>query len=151
MEYGRAFKVWVNGKFVGYGEDSCLPSEFNVTPYLKDDENILSVQVRRWSDGSYLEDQDHWHLSGIEREVLLLAEPKLRIADFFYQTRLDKDYRDATLSIRPKMINLTGKVAHGYSLKAQLYDKNNQPVLKQPLEKSVESIITEAYPRLDRS
>ncbi len=144
-----AFKVWVNGKFVGYGEDSCLPSEFNVTPYLKDDENILSVQVRRWSDGSYLEDQDHWHLSGIEREVLLLAEPKLRIADFFYQTRLDKDYRDATLSIRPKMINLTGKVANGYSLEAQLYDKNNQPVLTQPLGKSVESIITEAYPRLD--
>jgi len=144
-----AFKVWVNGKFVGYGEDSCLPSEFNVTPYLKEDENILSVQVRRWSNGSYLEDQDHWHMSGIEREVLLLAEPKLRIADFFYQTRLDKDYRDATLSIRPRMLNLTGNAARGYVLKAQLYDKNNQSVFTQPLEKSVESIITEAYPRLD--
>ena len=59
------FKVWVNGKFLGYGEDSCLPSEFNVTPYLKDGENIVSVQVIRWSDGAYLEDQDHWRMSGI--------------------------------------------------------------------------------------
>ena len=144
-----AFMVWVNGKFVGYGEDSCLPSEFNVTPYLKDGENTLSVQVRRWSDASYLEDQDHWRMSGIDREVLLLAEPKLRIADFFYQTKLDNDYKDATLSIRPRMLNLTGDTVKGYILKAQLYDKNQQPVLAKPMEKSVESIFTEAYPRLD--
>lgn len=144
-----AFMVWVNGKFVGYGEDSCLPSEFNVTPYLKDGENILSVQVRRWSDASYLEDQDHWRMSGIDREVLLLAEPKLRIADFFYQTKLDKDYKDATLSIRPRMLNLTGDTVRGYVVIAQLYDKNQRPVLAKPMEKSVESILTEAYPRLD--
>jgi beta-galactosidase len=80
-----AFKVWVNGLFLGYGEDSYLPSEFNITPYLNKGENILSVQVIRWSDGSYLEDQDHWRLSGIQREVMLLAEPPLRIADFHYQ------------------------------------------------------------------
>ena len=146
-----AFNVWVNGKFVGYGEDSCLPSEFNVTPYLNEGENILSVQVRRWSDASYLEDQDHWCMSGIDREVMLLAEPKLRISDFFYQTKLDKDYRDAMLSIRPQILNLTGDTARGYMLKAQLYDNNNLLVLTQPLEKSVKSIITEAYPRLDEA
>lgn len=144
-----AFKVWVNGRFLGYGEDSCLPSEFNVTPYLKEGENVLSVQVIRWSDGSYLEDQDHWRISGIQREVLLLAEPKLRIADFHYQTKLDPDYQDALLSIRPRIENLTGDTVKGYSLSAQLYDRNNQPVFAEALSKDVESILNETYPRLD--
>ena len=72
-----AFKVWVNGRFAGYGEDSCLPSEFNITPYLMAGENVLSVQVIRWSDASYLEDQDHWRLSGIQREVLLAGRAKV--------------------------------------------------------------------------
>ena len=146
-----AFKVWVNGKFLGYGEDSNLPSEFNVTPYLQDGENILSVQVIRWSDGSYMEDQDSWHMSGIQREVMLLAEPKLRIADFFYQTKLDKNYRNAVLSIRPSLENLTGDSVKGYWIKAQLYDKNNQPIFKEELKKSAESIINEIYPRLDNA
>jgi beta-galactosidase len=144
-----AFKVWINGKFVGYGEDSCLPSEFNITPYLQKDENILSVQVIRWSDGSYLEDQDQWKLSGIQREVMLLAEPELRIADFFYQTKLDKNYQDATFSLRPRMENLTGDTIKGYILKVQLYDANKQPVFPQALVKPVADIINESYPRLD--
>jgi len=144
-----AFKVWVNGKFVGYGEDSFLPSEFNITPYLVDGENILSVWVIRWSDGSYLEDQDHWRLSGIQREVMLLAEPRLHIADFHWQARLDKDYRDATLSIRLRLENLTGKIITGYIVKAMLFDKNNRSVFEKPLQRSAESIINEIYPRLD--
>jgi beta-galactosidase len=146
-----AYKVWVNGKLAGYAEDSFLPSEFNITPYLQPGENILSVWVIRWSDGSFLEDQDQWRMSGIHREVILLAEPKLRIADFFYQTKLDAAYRDATLSIRPRMENLTGKELRGYVLKVQLYDKNNKAVLEKPLEKTVESIINEIYPRLDNA
>jgi beta-galactosidase len=143
------FKVWLNGKFVGYGEDSFLPSEFNITPYLQPGENILSVWVIRWSDGSFLEDQDSWRLSGIEREVFLMAEPKLRIADFFYQTKLDKNYKDAVLSIRPRIDNFTGKDVPGYVVKAQLYNKNGKAVFERPLERSVESIINEIYPRLD--
>jgi beta-galactosidase len=115
------FKVWLNGKFLGYGEDSFLPSEFNITPYLQDGENILSVWVIRWSDGSFLEDQDHWRLSGIQREVLLLAEPKLRIADFHWQAKLDKDYKDAVFSVRPRLDNFTGGNVKGYRVKAQLY------------------------------
>ncbi len=146
-----AYKVWLNGKFVGYAEDSFLSSEFNITPYLQEGENVLSVWVIRWSDGSFLEDQDQWRLSGIHREVYLHAEPKIRIADFFYQTKLDKDYKDALLSIRPRIENLTGKEVVGYQLKAQLYDKNNLPVFEKPLEKSVESIINEIYPRLDNA
>lgn len=144
-----AFKVWVNGKFLGYGEDSCLPSEFNVTPYLKDGKNILSVQVIRWSDGSYLEDQDHWRMSGIQREVFLMAEPKLRLADFFVQTNLDKAYKDATLSIRPRFDNYTGDTVKGYELKAQLYDDRQHAVLPEPLHIEVEKVINESYPRLD--
>jgi len=143
------YKVWLNGKFLGYAEDSFLSSEFNITPYLQAGENILSVQVMRWTDGSFLEDQDHWRLSGIHREVILLAEPKLRIADFFVQTKLDKDYKDATLSIRPRIENLTGKEVKGYKVKASLFDKNGKEVFANPLERSAESIINEIWPRLD--
>ncbi|HEY4324869.1 MAG TPA: glycoside hydrolase family 2 TIM barrel-domain containing protein [Mucilaginibacter sp.] len=142
------FKVWLNGKFLGYGEDSFLPSEFNITPYLQTGENVLSVQVVRWTSGYFLEDQDQWRLSGIHREVMLLAEPPLHIADFFYQTKLDKNYEDATFELRPALENLTGKRAYGCKLEAQLFDKNNKPVFTKPLEKDVESILNEVYPRL---
>ncbi len=142
------FKVWLNGKFLGYGEDSFLPSEFNITPYLQAGENVLSVQVVRWTSGYFLEDQDQWRLSGIHREVMLLAEPPLHIADFFYQTKLDKDYKDATFELRPRLENLTGKRAYGCKLEAQLFDGNNRPVFEKPLEKDVESILNEVFPRL---
>jgi beta-galactosidase len=145
-----AYKLWVNGKFAGYAEDSFLPSEFNITPYLQEGENIISVWVIRWSDGSFLEDQDQWRMSGIHREVYLMAEPTMRIADFFYQTKLDKDYKDAVLSIRPRIENLTGHQMPGYVLKAQLFDANNQPVLQTPLTKKADDIINEIHPRLDR-
>lgn len=144
-----AFKVWLNGKFLGYGEDSCLPSEFNITPYLQTGENVLSVQVIRWSDGSYLEDQDHWRMSGIQREVMLLAEPKVRIADFHWQAKLDKDYQDAVLSIRPRIENLTGDSINGYSVRAQLYNAEGEPVFEKALQRSANDIINEIYPRLD--
>ncbi|HEY6505338.1 MAG TPA: glycoside hydrolase family 2 TIM barrel-domain containing protein [Chitinophagaceae bacterium] len=145
-----AYKVWLNGKFAGYAEDSFLPSEFNITPYLQEGENIISVWVIRWSDGSFLEDQDQWRLSGIHREVYLHAEPKLRIADFFYQTKLDKEYKDAVLSIRPRIENLSGHPMPGYVLKAQLYDINDKPVLSAALTKKADDIINEIHPRLDR-
>lgn len=144
-----AYKVWVNGKLLGYAEDSFLSSEFNITPYLQEGVNVLSVWVIRWSDGSFLEDQDQWRLSGIHREVYLLAEPRLRLADFFYQTKLDSNDKDALLSIRPRVQNLTGKEVAGYQVKAQLYDAAGRPVLEKPLERSAESILNEIYPRLD--
>lgn len=146
-----AYKLWINGKFAGYAEDSFLPSEFNITPYLQEGENIISVWVIRWSDGSFLEDQDQWRLSGIHREVYLHAEPTLRIADFFYQTKLDKNYMDALLSIRPRIDNFTGKDVPGYKIKAQLYNAKKEAVLAQPLERTVESIVNEVYPRLDNA
>lgn len=143
------FQVWLNGQFLGYGEDSFLPSEFDITPYLKSGENVVSVQVIRWADGSYLEDQDHWRMSGIQREVFIMAEPKLRIQDFFYQTKLDKNYQDAVFQLRPKLENLTGNDIKEGTFEAQLYDANNQPLFKENLKKPVKEMINESYPRLD--
>ncbi|MDA6068276.1 DUF4981 domain-containing protein [Flavobacterium sp. AC] len=143
------FQVWLNGEFLGYGEDSFLPSEFDITPYLKEGENVVSVQVIRWTDGSYLEDQDHWRVSGIQREVFIMAEPKLRIQDFFYQTKLDKEYKDASFQLRPKVENLTGEKIKDYTFQAQLYDANNVALFKEPLKKPVIDMINESYPRLD--
>ncbi len=96
---GSAYYVWVNGVKVGYSEDSKLPSEFDVTKQLKPGRNTIAIQVFRWSDGSYLEDQDFWRVSGIEREVFLMAAPKTRVRDFFVHAGLDPSYRDGTLAV----------------------------------------------------
>lgn len=96
---GSAYYVWVNGQEVGYSEDSKLPSEFNVTPHLKAGRNTIAIQVYRWSDGSYLEDQDFWRVSGIERSVYLYAVPQTRIADTFVHAGLDETYRDGRLAV----------------------------------------------------
>eukprot|EP00891_Asterochloris_glomerata_P003572 jgi/Astpho2/3572/Aster-06480 len=85
---GSAYWAWLNGKLVGYAQDTFLCSEFDVTEVLCPGINHLAVQVMRWSDGSYLEDQDHWWLSGIHRDVFLLAKPLTFIADFFVNTPL---------------------------------------------------------------
>jgi beta-galactosidase len=96
---GSAYRVWVNGQEAGYSEDSKLPSEFDVTRLLKPGQaNIVAIQIHRWSDGSYLEDQDFWRVSGIERSVYLKAAPKARLTDLFVHAGLDKAYRDGVLS-----------------------------------------------------
>ena len=94
-----AYYVWVNGNKVGYAEDSKLPSEFNITKYLKDGENLLAVEVYRWCDGSYLEDQDMYRFSGIFRDVRIWSMPKDGIWDFEVKTSLKNDYRDATIEV----------------------------------------------------
>ena len=99
-----AFYVWINGQFVGYSEDTRLPSEFNVTKHIKKGENKIAVKVFRWSDGSYLEAQDHWRMSGIERAVYLQAVSKVRLSDFTVRTKLDRNYKNGTLQIRPEFI-----------------------------------------------
>lgn len=145
-----AFQVWINGEFLGYGQDSFNSSEFNVTPYLKKGENILSVRVFRYSDGSYLEDQDHWRLSGIQREVFIMAEPKLRIQDFFVQTKLDKQYKDAVFQLRPRLENFTGDTIKNHTFEVQLYDPQNKPLFEKPLVRKAIDIISEVSPRLDK-
>lgn len=89
-----AFYLWVNGVKVGYSQDSKLPAEFNITSYLHEGSNLLAVEVYRWSDGSYLECQDFWRISGIEREVYLYAVADTHIRDYFVSAGLANDYRD---------------------------------------------------------
>ena len=142
-----AFYIWVNGQKVGYSQDSMTPAEFNITQYLKAGENILAVEVYRWSDGSYLEDQDMWRLSGIYRNVYLFATPQVHIRDFFVRTDLDDQYRDATLMVRPKIANYSGQNLKGWTIEAQLYDQGTKPVLPKPMVRDVPSIVGEQYPQ----
>ena len=98
-----AFTVWVNGKKVGIGKGSKTPREFNITSFLnKKGSNDISVEVFRWNDGSYLEDQDMWRLSGIERDVFLYVLPKVSLQDFFVRTNLSDDFSSAELTVETK-------------------------------------------------
>ncbi|WP_211212044.1 glycoside hydrolase family 2 TIM barrel-domain containing protein [Flexithrix dorotheae] len=141
-----AFYLWINGEKVGYSQGSRLPAEFDITPYLQAGKNSVAVKVFRWSDGTYLEDQDHWRLSGIHRDVYLAASPKVQINDFFVQTDLDKNYENATLKIRPKVKVYGGEDASGYKIEAQLFDGANH-VFDQPLSIEAEKILKERYPQ----
>ncbi|WP_297086581.1 glycoside hydrolase family 2 TIM barrel-domain containing protein [uncultured Draconibacterium sp.] len=144
-----AMYVWINGKFVGYSQDSRLPAEFNITEFVKKGKNILSVQVFRWCDGSYLEDQDHWRMSGIHREVMLMAQPKVALNDFFVRTKLDSNYTNATLQVRPEIVIDETLNPKDYTLSAQLFDANNVSVLENVLEVNVNNIVNEFYPQRD--
>ncbi len=140
-----AFYLWVNGKKVGYSQGSRLPAEFNITEYLNEGTNLLAAEVYRWSDGSYLEDQDTWRLSGIYRDVYLFSTPQVHISDFFVQTDLDEQYTDATLMIRPKLRNFDERDIRGWTVRAQLYDSTNQPVFTVPLTQRATWIMREWY------
>ncbi|MEJ2704075.1 MAG: glycoside hydrolase family 2 TIM barrel-domain containing protein [Sedimentisphaerales bacterium] len=142
-----AFYVWINGRKVGYSQDSMTPAEFNVTPFLRTGKNILAVEVYRWSDGSYLEDQDMWRLSGIYRNVYLFATPQVHIRDFAVRTELDDEYTDATLLIRPRIASYDDQDLARWTVEAQLYDAQVKPILPEPLSRSVRSILYERYPQ----
>ncbi len=96
---GSALYAWINGEKVGYAEDSKLPSEFNITPFLKDGENEIAVQVFRWCDGSYVEDQDMLRFSGLFRDVSLWSRPKAGIADFVVTQKFGEGYKSATVDV----------------------------------------------------
>jgi beta-galactosidase len=117
-----AFYIWVNGEKVGYSEDTKTPAEFNITKYLKEGNNSIAVEVYRWCDGSYLEDQDFFRLSGIERDVYLWASPKTRIADFFATAGLDAQYVNGTLNLDVKLKNDAAEPQSNLKLTATLYD-----------------------------
>lgn len=144
-----AFYLWVNGEYVGYSQDSRLPAEFNISSHVKESQNTIAVRVYRWSDGSYLEDQDHWRMSGLHREVLLLAQPKIAINDFFAKTKLDDSYENAIISIRPEISIAKSLDPGDYQIKAQLYDSDGQPVLESDLSISASKIVNEYYPQRD--
>jgi len=134
-----AFYIWVNGKKVGYSQGSMTPAEFNLTGFLKKGENILAVQVYRWSDGSYLEDQGMWCLSGIFRDVYLFSVSKLHISDFFVKTDLDKNYRNSTLEIDVNLKNLA-EISEKYRIEAHLLDPTTKKEIST-LATKVEKIV----------
>ena len=102
---GHGYYLWVNGQRVGYSEDSYLPSEFNITPYLEEGLNTMALQVYRFTSGSFLECQDYWRLTGIQRHCFLWAAPKSQIRDYFFTTDLDRTYTNAKANVK---LTLTG-------------------------------------------
>lgn len=124
-----AFYVWINGKKVGFHEDSMTTGSFDITQYIKTGSNLLAVEVYRWSDGSYLEDQDIWRTSGIYRDVFVLAEPKEQIRDFYVRTEFDQMYKNAVLKVDVSLEN-----ANNLSkLLINLYDINNNKIVQEVL------------------
>ena len=145
-----AFYLWVNGKKVGYSQGSRLAAEFDITEFVAAGKNRIALQVFRWSDGSYLEDQDMWRLSGIHREVLLMAQPKIALNDFFVRTKFDANLQDAKLEIRPKVwVKKDEDKLDGWKVFAQLYDAQNNAVLDDPLSASIKDIYFERWPQRD--
>jgi beta-galactosidase/beta-glucuronidase len=130
--------LWVNGELVGYSQDSRLPAEFDVTAYVRPGENTLAVRVYRWSDGSYLEDQDHWRLSGIHRDVYLVAVPTVHVRDVWLRTELDEDYQDAVLRVSAQIRNYRDQDAGGCVVEVELLDTGaNLQICKSAKEISV--------------
>ncbi|CAH9085204.1 unnamed protein product, partial [Cuscuta epithymum] len=122
-----AFYTWVNGVCVGYSQDSRLPAEFEITSFCQpcgsDNCNYLAVQVMRWSDGTYLEDQDHWWLSGIHRDVLLLAKPKIFIADYFFKSNLAQDFSYADIEVEVEIDNSYDDLTlSDFTVEASIYE-----------------------------
>lgn len=119
-----AMYVWVNGEFVGYSQGSKTPAEFNITGQVTSGENILAVEVYRFSDGTYLEDQDYWKISGIERDVYLFSSPDVNIKDLFVVSDLTDGYRNGSLKVEILIRNYTDSDIEKYSVSLSLYDKN---------------------------
>ena len=117
-----AFYIWVNGEKVGYSQGSRTPAEWNISEYLKPGKNRLAVQVFRWSDGSYLEDQDAWRLSGIYRDVFLFSKDKQSLRDFFVRGEVDDNYQDGKLALEMALTRATG------SVEVELLDAKKQSV-----------------------
>ena len=130
-----AFYLWINGQEVGYSEDSYTAKDFDITDYLKDGENTISVQVFRWSDGSWLEDQDFIRLSGIFRDVSIYSTPEVRIRDFSAVGNLDERYENATLDVEVDLSNYL-KNNDEYTIEAKLYDADYNEVLSEPMKTS---------------
>lgn len=122
------FYCWVNGKKIGYSQGSKTPAEFDITDYVEEGENLLAVEAYRWTDGSYLEDQDFWRLSGIDRDVFLYFTPKTYIRDFFVIADLDENYRNGNLKIELDIESLVGDNIELLSVNLELKDNNNKLV-----------------------
>lgn len=132
-----AFFVWVNGERVGYSEDSYTPAEFDITDRLRPGLNVLAVEVYRWSDGSWLEDQDMIDLSGIFREVYLYSISPVHLQDLYVRTDLDDSLKNAELTVTATVRDRDGRASGDHRLTAVLYDGQGRTVLPRPLTATV--------------
>ncbi|HMA63389.1 MAG TPA: glycoside hydrolase family 2 TIM barrel-domain containing protein [bacterium] len=141
-----AFYLWINGQKVGYSQGSMTPAEFNITEFLQEGQNVIAAQVYRWSDGSYLECQDMWRLSGIYRDVYLYSTPHVYIRDFHVKSELDKNYEDASLEVISYVKNRAEKGAKDIFLELSLIDENGNFVKKQILRQEKRNYL---YPQAE--
>ena len=128
-----AATIWVNGEKIGYSKASKTAAEFNISKYLKTGKNHLAVEVFKWSDASYLEDQDFWRLAGIERDVYLISRPKVSLEDFFAIGDLDKSYKNGIFSMDVNVRNFNQAAASGYSVEVGLLDAAGKTVFTKKI------------------
>ena len=133
-----AFYLWVNGKKVGYSQDSKTDAAFDITPYIKQGDNLLALEVYRYSDGSYFECQDMWRLSGIERDVYVYTTPKVAVRDFHAYTTLDESYKNGLLTFDADIDNRSTLDSNIQSLQVEVIDQKNNVILTKKL--SVQSL-----------
>lgn len=126
-----AAHFWLNGVWLGYNQDGKTPVEFDVTEHLHEGENVLAVEVYRWSDGSYLECQDYWRLSGIHRDVFLWSTPSIHVRDFFVTGGLDESYCKGQLDVQLQVANYGAVLARPYHLTYQLLDSEEKVVIER--------------------
>jgi beta-galactosidase len=117
-----AMYLWINGEEVGYSQGSRTPAEFDITGFVKKGKNTVSVEVYRWCDGSYLENQDAWRMSGIERDVFLYSTPKLHIRDFYVVADLDQGYKDGVFKLALNLVNYDTRKADKHWYEVTLLD-----------------------------
>ena len=127
-----AFFVWVNGEYIGYSEGSRTPAEFRITEAVRPGANVLAVQVYRWSDGSYLESQDFWRVSGIDRDVYLVSRPATYLRDFFAEAELDDDYENGRLRFTVNLANRGLGTAGRHEVRVQLEGPDGRLVWQEP-------------------
>ncbi len=125
------FYLWINEHYVGLSKDSKTPAEFDIGKFLQKGENTVSLQVFRFSDGTYLEGQDMWKLSGIERSVYLIARPKLSVYDFFVKAGLDEDYKNGLFDLTITLNNLPAKNQSSQSLQVKILDDEDKIIYQQ--------------------
>ncbi|MFZ3387809.1 beta-galactosidase subunit alpha [Buttiauxella gaviniae] len=116
------FEVYVNGHYVGFSKGSRLSAEFELSPYVKAGENLLSVRVMQWADSTYIEDQDMWWMAGIFRDVYLIGQPNVHVHDLTVVTEFDENYCDAELRVSCDLNNISAAPVAGLQLHAQLFD-----------------------------
>lgn len=128
-----AYWVWINGKYIGFDKGSMTSGEWDITQYIKEGANKVAVKVVRWSDGTYLEDQDMWRFSGIYRDVYIYAAPMVHIRDLFVRTDLDNNYLNANLKVVAEVINYNEVQHDNHMMDVKLYDPDKNLVLSKDI------------------